>query len=80
MTVYRQDVGKPTLLVQFRVRNVEDNDYYELVCRGCGARFAFGQNKKGGGLFPKRRGEDGKSLPDRDWAKWEGNKNGGKAA
>jgi hypothetical protein len=34
----------------------EDNKYYEIHCQkvGCKAKLAFGCNKKGGGLFPKR--------------------------
>ena len=49
-----------------RVRVVDDNEFYEMVCRSqnehgytCNARFQFGQNKKGGGLFPKRKDKDG---------------------
>lgn len=41
----------------FRVREVDDNEYYELVCLDPGPLFLYkkllGQNKKGGGLFPK---------------------------
>lgn len=62
--------------IKFRVRNVEDNEYYEIVCE-CGATFSFGQHKKGGTLFAKRKGEDGKSLPNRGWSKWEPAANGG---
>lgn len=62
--------------IRFQVRTVDDNEYYELVCNDCGARFEFGQHKKGGTLFPKRRGEDGKPLPNRGWSKWEGKKEG----
>lgn len=49
-----------------------DHEYYELHCLKleCRARFAFGQAKKGGGLFPKRKDEDGKFLPNRGWAKY----------
>jgi ribosomal protein L40E len=56
--------------LRFVVRNVEDNLYYELRCLDCGARLAFGANKKGGGLFPKRKDNDGKWLPDGGWVKW----------
>lgn len=56
--------------IRFRVRTIEENDFYELLCRNCGARFEFGQNKKGGGLFPKRRNDAG-PLPNRGWAKYE---------
>jgi hypothetical protein len=56
--------------IRFRVRAVDDNEYYELRC-SCGATFAFGQHKKGGSLFPKRKAEDGKALPNHGWTKWE---------
>ena len=61
--------------IRFQVRTVEDNDYFELVCQdiNCRARFQFGQNKKGGGLFPKRRDESG-WLANGGWSKWEGKK------
>lgn len=55
--------------LQNQVRTVSENDYFELICRDCHARFAFGLNKKGGGLFPKRRGPDG-LLPNGGWARW----------
>lgn len=55
--------------IQFITRNVDDNIYYELRCRSCGARLSFGVHKKGGGLFPKRK--DGDTwLPDGGWLKW----------
>lgn len=56
--------------LRFVVRTVDDNQYYELRCLDCGARLAFGVHKKGGGLFPKRRGENNEWLPDRGWVKW----------
>lgn len=47
--------------VVFRVREVEDNKFYELFClEKPNAKFKFGQKKKGGHLFPKREaGVDG---------------------
>lgn len=56
--------------LRFIVRNVDDNLYYELRCLDCGARLSFGVHKKGGGLFPKRKDNDGKWLPDNGWVKW----------
>lgn len=56
--------------IKYVVRNVDDNQYYELRCSKCGARLSFGVNKKGGGLFPKRKDNDGKWLPDNGWVKW----------
>jgi hypothetical protein len=42
------------------VRNSKDKKgkvfkYYELRCRKCNARFAFGQHNEGGTLFPQRK-------------------------
>ena len=56
--------------IRFVVRTVDDNQYYELRCSSCGARLAFGANKKGGGLFPRRKDSEGKWLPDSGWVKW----------
>ncbi len=57
--------------IKFVVRTVDDNQYYELRCANCGARLSFGANKKGGGLFPRRKDSDGKWLPDSGWVKWK---------
>lgn len=57
--------------VRFLARKVDDYKFYELSCRACGARMSFGQAKQGGGLFPKRRDEDGEWLPNRGWAKFQ---------
>ena len=58
---------------RFVVRNVEDNDYYELRCNNfdCGATLSFGQHKKGGTLFPRRKDDEGNWLPSRGWHKWQ---------
>lgn len=56
--------------LKFIVRNVEGNDYYELRCSECGAILAFGQHKKGGTLFPKRKDDNGTILPNKGWHKW----------
>lgn len=43
-----------------QVREPQGYTYFELQCLGCGARLQFGQNKEGGGLFPKRdKGKNG---------------------
>lgn len=57
---------------RFVVRNVDGNDYYELRCNDskCNAILAFGQHKKGGTLFPKRKDDDGNYLPNKGWHKW----------
>lgn len=56
--------------LRYVVRNVDGNDYYELRCADCGAILAFGQHKKGGTLFPRRKDDDGKWLPNRGWHKY----------
>ncbi len=56
--------------IKFIVRNIENNDYFELRCSDCGAILAFGQHKKGGTLFPKRKDDDGHYLPNKGWHKW----------
>ncbi len=57
--------------IRCQARQVDDYDFYELVCNACHARFSFGQAKKGGGLFPKRKDEAGKWLPNHGWSKYE---------
>jgi hypothetical protein len=58
--------------IHYRVRVAQKFEFYELVCMGCNARFAFGQSKDLKNLFPKRR-EDGKNLPNGGWAKYDPN-------
>jgi len=55
--------------LRFIVRNVEDNDFFELHCanRNCRARLSFGQHKKGGSLFPKRKDAEGGWLNNNGW-------------
>jgi len=55
------------------VRSVEGNDYYELRCMDCGAILSFGQHKKGGTLFPKRKDDENNWLPNNGWHKWQKN-------
>ena len=59
---------------KFRVRTVEDNQFYELVCRNpqCRAKLSFGCHKKGDTVFPKRKNEDGTYMENRGWSRWEG--------
>ena len=59
--------------LKFIVRNVDGNDYFELRCHDCGAILAFGQHKKGGTLFPRRKDESNNWLPNRGWHKWQKN-------
>jgi hypothetical protein len=69
--------------LRFRVRHVakgkQNFDYYEMVCTapGCHARLAYGQSTDTVSLFPKRKNEAGDWLPNRGWAKWQGNNNEG---
>lgn len=56
--------------LRFIVRENDGNKFYEVQCRKCYARLAFGSHKKGETLFPKRK--DGDSyLPDNGWTKWD---------
>lgn len=59
-------------MLRFVVRNVDDNDFYELHCTNvnCRSRLAFGQHKKGDSLFPVRKDKEGKWLPKSGWIKW----------
>jgi hypothetical protein len=56
--------------IRLRSRQVDDFEFFELSCTECFARMQFGQNKKGGGLFPKRKDEDGNWLPNHGWSKY----------
>jgi hypothetical protein len=58
--------------IRLQYREVDDYKFYELACmsQGCRARFAFGQAKKGGALFPKRKDEDGNWLKNGGWEKY----------
>lgn len=60
--------------LKFICRTVEGNDYYELRCTSCGGTLSFGQHKKGGTLFPKRRDENNEWLPNHGWYKWNATK------
>lgn len=57
--------------LKFVVRNVDSNDYFEIRCNDCGGVLSFGQHKKGGTLFPKRKGENNEYLPNGGWHKWQ---------
>lgn len=56
---------------KFVVRNVDGNDYYELRCQACGGILSFGQHKKGGTLFPKRKDDNNNWLEHNGWHKWQ---------
>lgn len=57
--------------VVFRVREVEDDKYYEMHCNECRARFSMGCKKKDNELFPKRKDAEGNYLPDNGWTRWD---------
>ncbi len=60
--------------LQFVVRTVDGNDYYELKCKKCFAKLAYGQHKAGGSLFPKRKLSDGTyDKESKGWHRWNGN-------
>jgi len=56
--------------VAYRVRHVEGNDFFEVVCRGCNHTFSFGQHRTGNSLFPKTRDADGRPLPKGGWSRY----------
>ena len=60
--------------LKFVVRNVDGNDYFELRCMDCGAILSFGQHKKGGTLFPRRKDDQNNWLQNKGWHKWQGQK------
>lgn len=41
--------------LKFIVRNVDNNDYFELRCNDCGAILAFGQHKREAHCFQKEK-------------------------
>lgn len=59
--------------IRLLARKVDDFDFYELACQNeqCRARFQYGQSKKGGALFPKRKDDDGKWLPKGGWSRYQ---------
>lgn len=59
--------------IRFVVRNVDDNDFYEIQCqdRSCRARLALGQHKgEKGTLFPRLKSPEGDWLENNGWTKW----------
>jgi hypothetical protein len=44
-----------------------DNKYHEMKCKDCYAKLPFGVNKVGGGLYAKRRDEDGGIRGSSGW-------------
>ena len=65
--------------VKYGCRTVDENKYYEIVCKDCGCCLSFGQHKKGGSIFPKRKSEDGSYSKTHGWHKWTPKNNDGEA-
>jgi hypothetical protein len=60
--------------VKLRVRNVDDNDFYEAYCYKGDAncfravkRYGVNKDKDRAGLFPKTRDDDNNYLPNNGW-------------
>jgi hypothetical protein len=52
-------------------KDKDENEYLEMACGDCGATLSYGQNKKGGGIFPKRKDAEGKfDYKKLGWKKW----------
>jgi len=56
--------------------DADENENFELRYAGTdpelwGVKKAFGQKKKGGILFPKRKNKEGEYLPDNGWVKYD---------
>lgn len=47
-------------------------DFYELLCEDCGAALGLGVRREDQKLFPRRKDDDGKLLPNGGWKKWQG--------
>ena len=56
--------------LQFVVRKVDGNDFYELKCKKCYGKLAFGQHKTGNSLIPKRKNGGGAYDNNKGWHKW----------
>jgi hypothetical protein len=64
----KNKAGEESTDTRFIVRNVDDNEYYEVQCIDVSkpnllySKIAYGCHKKGGGLFPKN---------GRKWVKYD---------
>ena len=56
--------------IGYRVREVDGNKYYEMYDRDTYHTLKFGQTKKDGSLFPRRKDADGNWLDDGGWTKY----------
>ncbi len=47
-------------------------DYYSMRCQDCRAELKIGQHKKGGGMYIKRKGADGRwDKEHKGWSRYE---------
>ena len=53
-----------------RVREVDGDKYYEMICLDCWAKLPFGCHRQGGGLFAKRRDDEKKMKGVNGWVKF----------
>lgn len=77
-------INVPVTDIRFRVRTVDDNEFYEKVYVGSnkdlfGYKLEYGTAKKGGSLFPKRKDKDGTYYKNNGWHKWDGKASEGDA-
>lgn len=61
--------------IHFRVREIDEFEFYELHCRDCGGVLSFSQLKNHTGLFAKRMDENRKPLPNGGWRIYDPNGN-----
>ena len=54
-----------------RHRVAQGYDFYEMVCRACGAKLSFGQTREDNKLFPKRKDNQGNWMDNKGWHKFE---------
>lgn len=83
--IFIKGVRVPNEHVQFRVRKVDDNEFFEKVYIGPdknlkGFKLVYGQHKKGGpGLFPKKFLDEEDRATHEDggngWRRWKGDGN-----
>jgi len=57
--------------LKYILRMNDGDEYFELHCQKCFAKFAFGCHKKSDTVFPKRKDKEGNFLPDNGWVKWD---------
>jgi hypothetical protein len=67
--------GVESTSVRWQVREVDGNKFYEQVCTDNdpkirGARLSYGCHKKGGGVFAKRKNEDGTYNKNNGWKRF----------